>query len=840
MSVIDERAMARRVALRNELRAKYPTLLREPADATAIVVGKDPKGALVRLPERPRREHMHCLGTTGGGKSKFLMHTLLQDTALGYGVCVLDPHGGHPDSVYRSTLTALDQLGMTSKRIVHLIDPDAPNHTLGFNPLARPDAQTDLSVLAGLVLEAFSQAWGGEDTSAKPTIERVLTVTFTALAELGLTLVEAPLLLYREDPQGLRRFALSQLKDEYARTELRRLHELSVDKRRVHDYDLEVLGPLNRLARLVRPPAIRAMLGQTDRLLDFRKAFDEGHIILCNLSGGARVYEKDADLLGRLLTRFLFFHAKRRTRPDRPFFVYIDECHRLLSGDVENILAESRKYGMAVVLANQWLAQAEAQSENMLAAIRNATNCKVIFRIKDPEEAEDLAHTVVPLDLEIPVHTLTRPTVVGHRRIRLDSESVGSQSSRTITRGTSIGETDASGTSVARTTGESASEGVARGLSRATHRAEGTTTSTATGESISEGFSSGTSWGESSAIGESAGTVTSAATGISSGAVLTPTDPTAFIQPEPIILSESLGESSMASNATASGTSAMHGTSSAQSESQSSSFGSFTSTSAAKSKMRGESNAMSDSRSVSVGRSSSVSRAQSAVRAHSRAHSESEGEATGESRSRGSSEALEPILEERPASVHSKQNVLYLAAQMLRNLKTGSAFLNYVGAHGMIATPFVVPHVRDYQLSDNAFKKLRDRILSKSPSAIPALLASERVEQRQNMFRTFTSKETQDSAEPKSFRVAARPNAACRASSRPVAARRGVSRTVVEEHGASEETPSTDGGQEQATHALGQGSRSPEATAQSAALDGARVRPKKARHAVDGKVRIPF
>ena len=37
--------------------------------------------------------------------------------------------------------------------------------------------------------------------------------------------------------------------------------------------------------------------------------------------------------------------------PSRPFFVYLDECHRYLSGDLENILAESRKYGIAAVLA---------------------------------------------------------------------------------------------------------------------------------------------------------------------------------------------------------------------------------------------------------------------------------------------------------------------------------------------------------------------------------------------------------------------------------------------------------------------------------------------------------
>src|SRR5271170_3036968 len=45
-------------------------------DSLAIVLGKDQRGAAVILPQRPRMEHMHCIGTTGGGKSKFLEHAL--------------------------------------------------------------------------------------------------------------------------------------------------------------------------------------------------------------------------------------------------------------------------------------------------------------------------------------------------------------------------------------------------------------------------------------------------------------------------------------------------------------------------------------------------------------------------------------------------------------------------------------------------------------------------------------------------------------------------------------------------------------------------------------------
>jgi hypothetical protein len=127
-------------------------------------------------------------------------------------------------------------------------------------------------------------------------------------------------------------------------------------------------------------------------------------------------------------------------------------------------------------------------------------------------------------------------------------------------------------------------------------------------------------------------------------------------------------------------------------------------------------------------------------RGTSRSQSSGQAETHAGGKTRGSAEALEPIFEDRPSSVHSKDNVLYMAAQTLRNLPTGSAFLNYVGARGMVATLLVVPRVSDYRLSNNEFALLRETILSKSDAAIPASLAAAHVEARERAFLSFTIK----------------------------------------------------------------------------------------------------
>jgi type IV secretory pathway VirB4 component len=81
MSEIGKRALTRRAMIHAGLAAMYPALLGvkpapAPFDRSAIVLGRNQGGAPIMLPQRPRREHTHVIGTTGGGKSKFCEHCI--------------------------------------------------------------------------------------------------------------------------------------------------------------------------------------------------------------------------------------------------------------------------------------------------------------------------------------------------------------------------------------------------------------------------------------------------------------------------------------------------------------------------------------------------------------------------------------------------------------------------------------------------------------------------------------------------------------------------------------------------------------------------------------------
>ncbi|MFW6028516.1 MAG: type IV secretory system conjugative DNA transfer family protein [bacterium] len=453
--------------IRDQAARRYPNLgipqSRKPRATRAksanlgmpIYLGKQADQQPMVLHERLALEHCHFLGASGGGKTNALEWLCRQIIENGRGLMLIDPHGGHPDSLYRRLLAWTDERGLIEGRTVHVVDPNAPDYTVGFNPLRLPDQHTHLSVVADTTLEAIEQVWQ-QDMHDKPTIQSILTATFTALAELGLTLAEAKLLYAPDDPHGVRAVVLDRLQDPYAHEEFARLHAISQDPRLAREFLVEVVGARNRLNDFLRSDAVRTILGQTERVLDLREAMDEGHIILVNLQDGQHASHPAMRVLGTLLLRYTLFFAGRRRRPEQPFFVAIDECHNVLSGDLTRLLPEARKFGVGLMLSHQFLHQLRDAGESIYEAVRSTARVKLVFGLASPDEAEDVARDVIPLDFEVPKESMIRPVQTGHRVTQLRSVSEGTNESDTDSESTT--EAEAHGNSFSEFEGLSASE----------------------------------------------------------------------------------------------------------------------------------------------------------------------------------------------------------------------------------------------------------------------------------------------------------------------------------------------------------------------------------------------
>jgi len=572
----------------------------------------------------------------------------------------------------------LDARGFTKSRVIHLIDPNAPTHVTGLNPLSLPSDDYQPTVIAEAMQEALERMWGEEDMNTKPTMQRVLAAILTALTELKLTLAEARLLFDPADRHGVRSWAIANLVNDEAREELEWLHDIASEPRGRQDFRQEITGPRNRLAKLTRDDSIRLMVGQ-EVGIDFRAALDEGHIILANLSPGPRAGDKATQLLGRLLTRSLFFHAARRLHPDRPFFLYLDECQLYLSGDISRMLAEARKHGLSVLLAHQTLAQLKMAGMDILEAVKNTTNVKVVLRIKDMEEAAELADTVLRYDLEMPVRSLVKPTLVGHRLTRLKSESASDQFATTNMHTRATGTTVTESSSYTSGTSDTMSEGA--GIS----------------ESDSAGRSSGISHGSTSG----------SATGTNCGIQFGPPSNVPWLPPA--TLGTSQGESTQVSMAQSSAM--QRGDSQSSSKTTSSNISSAQTTSESWT----EGTAVSESVSVATG----------------------EAETVGHGTSAGWQEAFEALLEDRPTAVHGLESVRYMAASVLRNLTAGRAAVNFVDSDGMKVCSLTVANVKSFALPQVQFEALREGVLEASPSAVTIEQAIANVVDRHTDLKTL-------------------------------------------------------------------------------------------------------
>ncbi|EAY29419.1 TraM recognition domain-containing protein [Microscilla marina] len=88
-----------------------------------------------------------------------------------------------------------------------------------------------------------------------------------------------------------------------------------------------------------------------------------------------------SQLFGRLIISLLQSIALRRVYQSKakrkPTFLFIDECQNYLSAtSIERILAESRKYGLHLILANQNLAQ--ITSKKLKETILSNTSVKFV------------------------------------------------------------------------------------------------------------------------------------------------------------------------------------------------------------------------------------------------------------------------------------------------------------------------------------------------------------------------------------------------------------------------------------------------------------------------------
>jgi len=340
---------------------------------------------IIRLGDEDRRRHFYIIGQTGTGKSLFLRNCIVQDMYAGKGLAFIDPHGDAAEEL-------MSMVPPERAKDVVYFNPGDSQFPMGWNIMEFDPAHPEQKDF--LVQEAISMLYKIYDPNKQgfmgPRFEAWFrNAALTAMADPeGGTFIEIPK-LFTDDEYLKKKF--KHLTDpviqdfwtgEMAQTDA---HSKS-----------EMLGWfVSKFGAFSNNEIMRNIVGQKKSAFNLREMMDEGKILFVNLSKGL-LGDINSQLLGIMF--IIKFQVAAMSRADmekkdrRDFSVYIDEFQNYSTDSIATILSEARKYGLSLVMANQFISQLD---ESVRDSVFGNVGSMISFRV-GPDDAEYLVKQFAP------------------------------------------------------------------------------------------------------------------------------------------------------------------------------------------------------------------------------------------------------------------------------------------------------------------------------------------------------------------------------------------------------------------------------------------------------------
>ncbi len=343
----------------------------------------DARGQRIKfgIKSRDRTRHMYVIGKSGVGKSTLLENMAIQDIAHGEGVAVLDPHGSFAEKM----LEYIPEHRI--KDVVYLAPFDTDN-PISFNVLEDVGADRRHLVVSGL-MSTFKKIWV-DAWSAR--MEYILTNTLLALLEYpGATLLGVNRML---SEKAFRKKVVDNITD--AAVKAFWTEEFANYTERMAAEAVPAIQ--NKIGQFTANPLVRNIIGQAKSTFDIRQVMDEQKILIINLSKG-RIGDTNTSLLGSMIITKIYLAAMSRAELSSSrmgglpnFYFYVDEFQSFANETFADILAEARKYKLALIIAHQYVAQME---EKVRDAVFGNVGTTISFRV-GPLDAELLEKVFAP------------------------------------------------------------------------------------------------------------------------------------------------------------------------------------------------------------------------------------------------------------------------------------------------------------------------------------------------------------------------------------------------------------------------------------------------------------
>ena len=328
------------------------------------------------IKDKDRLGHIYVIGKTGMGKSTLLMTMAKSDIVKGKGCGIIDPHG----DVARNLLKCIPD-----ERKDDLIYFDPVNNPIAFNPLHGVHPGYHHIVVSGLI-STFKKIWWD---SWGPRLEYILRYSLLTLLQYPrATLLHIqPLLTDTEFRKEVLRYVKEQ-------------HILNFWYKEFDKYSpalkAESISPiLNKIGLFVSSKPVRNIFNHETSSFRISQVLEQSKIFIANLSKG-QLGEDASTLIGSILVNVIQLAALYRSKmPENkriPFYLYIDEAHSFISLSIAEILSESRKYGLSLFLAHQYINQLK---DEIRSAIFGNVGTVICFRV-GAEDADFLEKEFYP------------------------------------------------------------------------------------------------------------------------------------------------------------------------------------------------------------------------------------------------------------------------------------------------------------------------------------------------------------------------------------------------------------------------------------------------------------
>lgn len=334
----------------------------------------------VFMTERDRRQHTYIIGQTGTGKTSLLRSMILADIKAGKGLAVLDPHG----DLFQDLLGRIPR---NRQKDIVLLDPVDRQFITGLNLLECRDEEERHFVvreMRSIMERILADQYGHSTDLTGPAfyqhMQMNMLLAMSNPDDPG-TLVEFYEIFQQKD--YWKRWLPLRWNDpqlsRWAQSNLPRIDYLKRGSD-VHATWGEYLSA--KFEDFVFDPRLRLIFGQKRSTIDLRRIMDEGKVLLINLAKGS-LTESNSRFLGMALLAKI--QAAAMSRSDMPvakrrtFYLYVDEFQSMATENFISLLSEGRKFGLALVLANQFLSQVKEQ--RIMQSVTGNVGTHICFRV---------------------------------------------------------------------------------------------------------------------------------------------------------------------------------------------------------------------------------------------------------------------------------------------------------------------------------------------------------------------------------------------------------------------------------------------------------------------------